>query len=371
MLNISNNPSNNLFLSLLDAEIQNLSERNHFGQAQKIQSARKSFCNFLTTRGQADITLSELTVHIICDYQQWLEQRGVMKNSSSCYMRTLQSVYNKSVATLTDWQQQPFAKVYRGIAKTKKRATTINMMKCLKSLDLRQGLIALGKNPRRKTFQPLLHKLMFVRDIFIFSYCARGMAFVDVAYLRKRDIRHGVIHYARRKTGQHIEVAVEPLMQEIIERYADECPESPYLFPILRATDEATAYRCYRSALRTYNEYLKMIATMLGGDVNLTSYVARHSWASNMHELNAPMAIISEGLGHDSEITTQIYIKSLESNEIHRANKAFINQIFSPRFLTEEREDFMTNCLRKEHKKHFLPQIMRRCTCELCWNPDF
>ena len=340
MLNISSNPSNNLFLSLLDAEIQNLSERNHFGQAQKIQSARKSFRNFLTTRGQADITLSELTVHIICDYQQWLEQRGVMKNSSSCYMRTLQSVYNKSVATLTDWQQQPFAKVYRGIAKTKKRATTINMMKRLKSMDLRQGLIALGKNPRRKTFQPLLHKLMFVRDIFIFSYCARGMAFVDVAYLRKRDIRHGVIHYARRKTGQHIEVAVEPLMQEIIGRYADECPESPYLFPILRATDEATAYRRYRSALRTYNEYLKMIATMLGGDVNLTSYVARHSWASNMHELNAPMAIISEGLGHDSEITTQIYIKSLESNEIHRANKAFINQIFSPRFLSEEREDF-------------------------------
>lgn len=333
--------TNTLFLSYVDTEITSLQLRKHFGQAQKTESARRSFKNYLTTLGLEDIAIEAITTEVIGGYQQWLERRGIRKNSSSCYMRALQSVYNKAVANHDGWPRQPFSKVYRGIAKTRKRATTINIMKRLKTLDIRQGLIALGKDPRRKTFDTMLHKLMLTRDLFIFSYCARGIAFVDVAYLRKRDVQRGFIHYERRKTRQQIEVAIEPLMESIIKRYTSETKGTPFLFPILRATDDAKAYREYRSALRTYNSHLKMIGMMLGEDICLTSYVARHSWASNMHELNAPLAIISEGLGHTSEITTQIYIKSLEKSRIHHANKTFLNMIFSYRFLREERENFI------------------------------
>ena len=325
------------FMVCLNQEILRLKQGFRFGQALRIESARNSFLHFLHAQGLDDLCLCALTTQVICAYQQWLTDCGIKKNSISCYMRTLQSVYNKAAGTI-DSAEKPFAKVYRGIARTKKRATSISVIQKIRLLDIRQGLIAMGKSPKRKNFSMLLHKMTFARDLFIFSYCARGMAFVDVAYLKKKDVQKGIIRYRRRKTGQLIEVAVEPMMQHIIERYAGQTKDTPYLFPILPYADEETTYHAYRTALRIYNSKLKELSQMLGEDVNLTSYVARHSWASNMHEMNMPLSVISQGLGHDSELTTQIYIKSLENNVVHEANRTFINQIFSYPFLPHERD---------------------------------
>lgn len=331
------------FITYLNQEILRLRQRRCFGQALRIESARNSFSHFLCSQGLDDLCLDALTTSVVCAYQQWLTDSGIKKNSTSCYMRTLQSVYNR-VAAQTDNPESPFSKVYRGIAKTRKRATSIAVMQRVKQLNIRQGLISIGKSPQRKNFPVLLRKLTFARDLFIFCYCARGMAFVDVAYLRKKDIQKGIIRYRRRKTGQLIEVAIEPLMQEIIDRYAMLTKGSPYVFPILPQADEETTYRAYRTALRTYNNKLKQLSHILGNEVNLSSYVARHSWASNMHEMNIPLSIISQGLGHNSELTTQIYIKSLENNAVHHANRKFINQIFSNPFLPHERDSSMANC---------------------------
>ena len=326
------------FMMYLNQEIFRLKQGKRFGQALRIESARNSFSHFLHAQGMDDMPLAALTTHIICAYQQWLTDNGVKKNSISCYMRTLQSAYNKNVAGLTGHAEKPFSSVYRGIAKTKKRAASISVIQKVKALNIGQGLIAIGKSPKRKTFSGLLSKVSFARDLFIFCYCARGMAFVDAAYLKKQDLQSGIIRYRRRKTGQLIEVAIEPMMQEIINRYASKTRGTSYLFPILPKADEETTYRAYRTALRIYNNHLKLLSQMLDEDVNLSSYVARHSWASNMHELNMPLSIISQGLGHDSELTTQIYIKSLENNIVHKANRTFINQIFSYPFLSYERD---------------------------------
>ena len=325
------------FITYLNQEILRLRQRRHFGQALRIESARNSFSHFLRSQGLDDLCIHALTTYVVCAYQQWLTDCGIKKNSISCYMRTLQSVYNKAVV-ITDSPEKPFAKVYRGIAKTRKRATSISVIQKVKRLNIRQGLIDMGKSPKRKTFSMLLRKMTFTRDLFIFCYCARGMAFVDVAYLKKKDLQKGIIRYQRRKTGQLIEVAIEPLMQEIIERYAVQTKGTPYLFPILPQADEETTYHAYRTALRTYNSKLKQLSQILDDEVSLSSYVARHSWASNMHELNIPLSIISQGLGHDSELTTQIYIKSLENNVVHKANRMFINQVFSYPFLPYERD---------------------------------
>lgn len=324
------------FIAYQDMEIQRLKQGKHFGQAVLVKNARNSFMHFLYSQNRKDVRLCELTNTMVCTYQQWLMDSGVKKNSASCYMRTLQSVYNKAVSGMSGLPEKPFSKVYRGIAKTKKRATSISTIQRVEALDVRKGLMAIGKSAKRKTFSVLLGKITFARDLFIFCYCARGMAFVDAAYLEKQDIRNGIIRYRRRKTGQLIEVAVEPMMQDIINRYANKTKGRPYLFPILPHADEETTYRSYRSALRTYNSYLKLLSRMLGDEVNLSSYVARHSWASNMHEMNMPISVISQGLGHDSELTTQIYIKSLENNVVHEANRAFINQIFSYPLLSQE-----------------------------------
>ena len=329
------------FIAHLNQEIQKLRHESRFGQASRIESARNSFVHFLHAQGLDDMLLSTLAPNVVCAYQQWLADSGVKKNSISCYMRSLQSVYNKTISKMEGLAGKPFTHVYRGIAKTKKRATSISVMQEVRTLNIRQGLIAVGKSPKRKTFSGLLGKVMFARDLFIFCYCARGMAFVDVAYLKSQDVQNGIIRYRRRKTGQMIEVAIEPIMQEIINRYAGKTKELPYLFPILPNADEEGTYCAYRTALRTYNSHLKLLSQMLGEDVSLSSYVARHSWASNMHELNMPLSIISQGLGHDSEQTTQIYIKSLENNIVHKANKDFINQIFSHPFLSHERDLFV------------------------------
>lgn len=318
------------FVNHLNQAITKLWQTNHFGQASRVESARNSFANFLRSQGMADVSLREFTAPLVGAYQQWLIEGGVKRNSTSCYMRTLQSVYNKVTAGTDTPSEQPFARVYRGIGKTRKRATSISAMQALQSLDIRRGLLALGKAPKGKVLARLERRLAFARDLFVFSYCSRGMAFVDAAYLKKEDIRYGTIHYRRRKTGQAIEVALEPIMQGIIDRYARQAVASPYVFPILPvASDEAT-YRAYRTALRSYNKHLGILAQILGGGVVLTSYVARHSWASNMHEMNMPLSVISQGLGHDSELTTQIYIKSLENHVVHAANRTFINWIFPP-----------------------------------------
>lgn len=322
------------FLAVIDHEASDLMRRNHFGQAMRTISTHNSFRQFLKALNMERAMLADITPPLISHYQQWLEERGVSKNSSSCYMRTLQSIYNKTLGNDPRTQaDNPFIGVYKGIARTRKRATTIDMMKRIRSLNIHQGLVDMGKDPSHKTFITLLRKLTFTRDLFIFSYCTRGMAFVDTAYLRWNNLRGNILRYTRHKTRQVVEVALEPITLDIINHHANHRKNSIYIFPIIHSADAATAYHEYRSALRTYNEYLKTLSHMLGDDITLTSYVARHSWASNMHQLNMPLSVISQGLGHDSELTTQIYIKSLETNEIHRANKEFINHVFPPLFL--------------------------------------
>ena len=336
---IKQNAMQRSFITYLNQEILRLKQGNRFGQAFRTESVRNSFSHFLYSQGQDDLCFHSLTTPVVCAYQQWLTDNGITKNSISCYMRTLQSVYNKAAINLENLPEKPFAKVYRGIAKTRKRAASISVIQEVRSLDIRQGLIGMGKSPKRKTFPMLLRNLTFTRDLFIFCYCARGMAFVDVAYLKKQNVQNGIIRYRRRKTGQLVEIAVEPMMQEIISHYAPQAKKTPYLFPILPQADEETTYHAYRTALRTYNCKLKQLSQMLDHEICLSSYVARHSWASNMHEMNMPLSVISQGLGHDSELTTQIYIKSLENNVVHEANRTFINQIFSNPFLPHERDN--------------------------------
>ena len=160
----------------------------------------------------------------------------------------------------------------------------------------------------------------------IFCFCARGLTFVDFAYLKRENIRHGCIVYERRKTGQYIEVEIQPQMQAFIDKYA--VAGGPYLFPVLTNTDIKTAHKQYNSAIRRYNKHLNRLSKMLGLNISLTSYVSRHSWATAAYHADFPVSHISEGMGHTSEKTTRIYLKSLESSKIDRENKRLLDGIF-------------------------------------------
>ena len=164
----------------------------------------------------------------------------------------------------------------------------------------------------------------WARDLFMFSFYTRGMSFVDMAYLKKTDLQNGVLVYRRQKTNQQLTIKWEKPMQDIVNKYAS--PESPYLLPIIRDT-HTDARLQYKNAIHLVNNKLKLIGKEIGLGIPLTTYVARHGWASIAKHKNIPIGIISEALGHDSEKTTRIYLDSLDTSAVDKANSQILNSL--------------------------------------------
>lgn len=160
--------------------------------------------------------------------------------------------------------------------------------------------------------------LEFARDMFLFSFYTRSMSFVDMAYLQKSDLCNGTLSYIRRKTGQPIIIKWEKCMQNIVEKY--DIPESHYLLPIIKPKSEIKERLQYIYMSHNINRNLKTIGRQLQLPTPLTMYVARHAWASIAKSKKIPLYVISESMGHDSETTTRIYLKSLDTTSIDRAN---------------------------------------------------
>lgn len=171
------------------------------------------------------------------------------------------------------------------------------------------------------------------RDMFLFSFYARGMSFVDMAYLRREQIWDGALHYERSKTHQAFSVAITPQIRAILKRYRD--PASPWALPCMRrgacraATDgrgpegepsPAERYAAYRHALRYYLERLGEISRRLDCR-RLTFNSARHTWATLARNMGVPVPYISEGLGHTTEKTTRIYLAGLDSRTVDKVNE--------------------------------------------------
>jgi len=291
--------------------------------AETYTATLKSFMNF---QDNQDIPLEGITSDLMLLYEAFLRGRGVRMNTISFYMRIFRAVYNRAVEKGLVSQGNPFRHVYTGVDKTVKRAVPIKTIKALKKLDLSQ--------------KPSLD---FARDMFLFSFYTRGMSFVDMAYLRKSDLQNGILTYRRRKTGQELSIRWERCMEEIVAKYPEN--ETGYLLPVIREKEsvqvgdsrqdgfngsivtggsEADERRQYDNALHLVNYRLKELSTMLKLQRPLTMYVGRHSWASAAKAKNVPLSVISEGMGHDSEATTQIYLASLETSVVDKANKMIL-----------------------------------------------
>ena len=291
-----------LVLDFMQNQIRLLRNANRLGTALNYEKTMKNFAEFL---GGVNLPFSAMTEQLIADYNAFLVQRGMVRNSISFYMRIMRAVYNKAVRQKLVEQSHPFTEVYTGIDRTRKRAVSESVISQLYKLKLPEGT-----------------PLSLARDIFIFSYCTRGMAFVDIAYLKKENIQNGVICYARRKTGQLLSVRIEPSIQRIIDRYSSAL--SPYVFPILTSTDTKQAYEEYQVAINNHNRLLRRLSKMLHAGCKLTSYTSRHSWATAARNHNVPISVISAGMGHTSEQTTQIYLTMLENSVIDDANQGLI-----------------------------------------------
>ena len=286
-------------------QIQKLKNDNRRGTARNYSKTLKSLKAFMKN---TDSTFNIVTEQFVESYNTFLIQRGVVRNTISFYMRIFRSVYNKAVTQKIIEQTFPFKNVYTGVDRTRKRAVTEKVISKLLSIDLKKS-----------------KALQFARDLFIFSFYARGMAFVDIVYLKKSNIQNGYITYVRHKTGQELTIRIETRLQNIINRY--EKKDSPYLFPILNTEDENKAYSQYEIALNYYNRQLKRLSKLLEPNINLSSYTPRHTWATTARNKNVPLSIISAGMGHSSEKTTLIYLTKIDNSIIDEVNKAIIDSI--------------------------------------------
>lgn len=292
------------FFTYLKNEIVSLKKRGRIRTADAYKSALDSFRKF---RNDKDVTIDSISPTLIEDYEGWLIKRSVVPNTSSFYMRILRAAYNRAVDSFSLQNQNPFKKVYTGVDKTVKRAISIPILKEIRKMNL-------VRHP----------SLDYARDMFILSFCLRGMSLIDMAFLRKSDLRNGYVTYRRRKTGQVMTVAWTKEMQMIVDKYGENA--SNYLLPIIRRPN-IKEIQYYRNVGHRINRALSKLGGMLGTEVPLTLYVARHSWASAAHASGIPVAVISSGLGHESESTTRIYLANLNTSVVDSANALVIASI--------------------------------------------
>lgn len=277
------------------------------GTAMTYSNAYQRFKEF---RADADLTFDQLTPGMIEEYEAWLTNRRLMQNTIRFYLRTLHTLLYKAVdeGLLSD-DNKLFSRVRLAYVSTTKRAISTEDIRAIQQLELPPDSIQ-----------------SFARDLFMFSFYTRGMSFVDIAYLKKKDLKNGLLSYCRKKTNQQITIAWEQELQDIVDRYSAQTGDTPYMLPIIKNTDE-TEYVQYKRVQTNINRALKRIGTMAGLKLPVTMYVARHSWASIARDMDISISVISEGMGHQSCKTTQIYLDTLDTSKITAANRMIIGEI--------------------------------------------
>jgi site-specific recombinase XerD len=292
-------------------KIESLLMQEKFGTARSYENALRSFMKF---RDGQDLNLNQLDTLTICKFEQYLKQNRKSMNTISCYMRSLRATYNAAIREriIERKPEDPFTDVFTGNALTHKRAIRKESI---------QKINALQFSDKKKY-------LDLTKDLFLFSFFAQGMAYVDVISLTKDNLKEGYIFYKRQKTGQPLSIKLLPCMQDILNKYSTVTAHSPYLFPVLHSeTDEAALWKQYQAGLSRHNRHLKYISSLAGLSTKLTTYVARHSWASIASAEGIPLSIISRGMGHESEKTTRIYIARLNPAEVNKANRKILSFI--------------------------------------------
>lgn len=293
------------FLEYMEEQVITKQKAGKDGTADAYTSTRNSFRSFLKNK---DVKVSDITPRLIRRYADFLAENRVSPNTVAYYMRNLKSVYNRIVSDgFKPDCDYPFKEIRTAIAKTPKRAISRETLAQIATLEF---------DPVRESFMEL------ARDIFMFSFYCRGSAFVDISHLKKSDINSGVIVFHRQKSKQLVRIAVIEQLEELMMKYSN---DTDYVFPLLDVTAPLPLYKQYKRALQRINYGLKAVGKRIGLDYPLTTYLARHTWATLVKNLGTPVSVISEGLGHSSEKTTQIYLKEFDTDVLDKVNEEVAN----------------------------------------------
>lgn len=276
--------------------------------ANRIGTARsyKGVISVLKTfHGGKDLYFKDITYQFLTRFETSHRSKGNEANGLAVYMRTIRAIYNKAIKDgIAEKELYPFEAYKIKTTPTEKRALEWELIK---------EIIALKLEPE--------HICYNARNYFLASYMMYGMNFTDMAHLKRTDITNGRITYRRKKTSKIYDIKVTGNLQSIFDHYKDKNPESKYIFPIINREEPTLKEKDIQWARKRYNKKLKELAKLCGIDKNLTSYVSRHSFATQAMMQQVPLNAISTMLGHSSLKTTEVYLKSLPSNILDEYNE--------------------------------------------------
>lgn len=296
------------FTRFMDTMIENLKTGNALGTAHIYQASKNAFITFL---GKEEIYFRQIKPELLKCFEYFLRSRGNSWNTVSTYMRVLRAVYNRAVdRKLAPYMPRLFKKVYTG--------TRTDIKRALKPEDM--GRLLNTQSTRKQT-----ETLRRTHQLFVLMFLLRGLPFVDLAYLQKTDLDGNTLTYHRHKTGSPLTVTVPKEAMDIIDEWKNTDPDATYLFPILEENEKSQDnYRVYQQALRTFNYQLAKLANLLGFNSNISSYTARHTWATLAYYLEVHPGIISEAMGHSSIKVTETYLKPFNIKKLDETNKSII-----------------------------------------------
>lgn len=287
---------------LFKQHINCLEEEKRTGYKLSIQQTYNSLIKF---NRHLDIPFSDIDYNWLRRYEIWLKKQGKSRNTIGIRFRNLRMIFNLAIdMELVKHESYPFKKfkIAKFHQETAKRA-----------LRKEEVLSVITYSTAGKDFYTKL-----AIDLFTFSYFMGGINFIDMAYLTTKNINGDRLIYHRKKTSKLINLPMQEKALEVLEEYKK---SKPYLFPILSTSHKTEQQKLNRvhKVITKVNKALKNIGKELNIPIKLTTYVARHSYATVLKRAGVPTSIIKETLGHSSEQVTQIYLDSFENNQVDKA----------------------------------------------------
>lgn len=291
--------SEKYLVTFMEHHIAKKESQGKIGTARAFRSTMRSLKKYI---GNRKVEFVDVDNQFVKGYEDFLSERKVKQNTIGFYMRNFRTIYNLAEDSGMDiGDGAAFRRIKIKTTKTIKRAIKQDIVEKIALMDLTDS-----------------HELDKARDLFMFSFYTRGMSFVDIIHLKHKDIIDGVVYYCRRKTGQYMEIAVTEPLQRLLDKYNT---DDTYVLPFINESDHPTLYQRYLTTYGILYRNLNRLKKQLKLSTPLTTYVARHSWATIAKEHGASTTIISEGLGHTSEKTTRIYLKEFDRSIIDRVNE--------------------------------------------------
>lgn len=303
---ILNKQQDAMVLAFCQQVMDEMQQAGKVGNARVYKTMRNSVQTFLRDK---DIPFKQITFAWLKKYEAWYLGKGNSANGLSVNLRTLRALFNRAMKQqLVGKEFYPFDQYSIKHEKTKKRAIT------KEDID------------KIKAFAPQTKRQARAKDYFLMSFYLMGASFIDLAFLKLSDMVGLRIEYKRKKTGQLHNIKITEPLQVILAPYMEGKEKEDYILNVITATDVKKQYEQIRDELRRYNRSLKEIGQLCGIEAKLTSYVARHSFASIANNKEVPLKVISQALGHSNPKTTEIYLSSFSDKMMDDYNELIIGE---------------------------------------------